>query len=374
MDSTEWKTARAYDDVFGMAPAVVASAPGRLNLIGEHTDYNEGYVLPCAIGLRVASALGDGPGGFYSVEYAEVQPPCGCATRSWADYPRGVGWAFAEAGYALPRLQAAFHGTVPRGSGLSSSAAIEAAFALGSATLAGVEISRRELAVLCRRAENGFVGVNSGIMDQYTSLLCRAGTALFIDCRTLVSRMVPLDLERAGLVLLVCDTRVARTLAGSSYNERRATCERAAAALGLPSLRDVRPDDLSRLGGDELTRARHVVTENRRVLESLDALEACDFVGFGRLMDASHASLRDDYEVSTPELDAFVSAAKEAGALGARLTGAGFGGCAIALVLESGAETVAAAARDNFAANGFKEPEFYEFLPADGARIAFSSV
>ena len=332
-----------------------------------------GSFYPCAIALRVAAAVGEGPGGLYSVDYAEEQPTGGCPVGSWADYPRGVAWALAESGHAVPRVQAAFHGNVPRGGGLSSSAAIEAAFALALSSMVGMGLSRQQLAVLCRRAENGFVGVNSGIMDQYASLLCQAGSALLIDCRSLESRPVPLDLQRAGLTLQVCDTRVERVLAASGYNDRRAACERAAATLGLSSLRDADVDDLARLTGDELKRARHVITENRRVLDTVDALTAGDFKAFGRLMDASHASLRDDYEVSTPELDAYVDAARDAGALGARLTGAGFGGCAIALVPTDLVDSVSDVTRQVFAARGFSQPVFYSFLPADGARIASPS-
>jgi galactokinase len=371
MQAVERATLEAYAARFGTRPDIVTSAPGRINLIGEHTDYNEGFVLPCAIAFRIASALGEGAGGYYSVEYAEEQPAGGCPSRSWADYPRGVGWAFATAGHALPRVQAAFHGMVPRGSGLSSSAALEASFALALSARAGLDLPRTELAVLCRRAENDFIGVKSGIMDQYASLLCRAGAALLIDCRSLESRPVPLDLAAAGLTLLVCDTRVERSLASSAYNDRREACERAAAALGLSSLRDAHPEDLDRLTGDELKRARHVVGENRRVLAGVEALERDDFAGFGRLMNASHASLRDDYEVSIPELDTFVTTVTEAGALGARLTGAGFGGCAIALVPETTVEAASAATREAFARNGFREPAFYRFLPSEGARVAF---
>jgi galactokinase len=372
MEDVERATLDAYSARFGTHPDIVASAPGRINLIGEHTDYNQGFVLPCAIGLRVASALGEGTGGLYSVQYAEEQPADGCPTRSWVDYPRGVGWAFAAAGHMLPRVQAAFNGTVPLGSGLSSSAAIEASFALALSALAGLDLPRAEVALLCSRAENEFVGVKSGIMDQFASLLCRAGSALLIDCRSLQSRHVALDLASAGLTLLVCDTRVARSLAASAYNDRRAACERAAAALGLASLRDAGPEDLDRLTGEELKRARHVVGENRRVLAAVEALERGDFAAFGRLMDASHASLRDDYEVSVPELDTFVDTAREAGALGARLTGAGFGGCAIALVPEAQSDAVCAATCQAFACRGFGEPAFYCFVPADGARVAFT--
>ena len=261
--------------------------------------------------------------------------PVGERDGSWADYPRGVAWAMGEAGHEVGVFRAAFAGDVPLGSGLSSSAAIEAATALALDALFGLGIGRNDLAVLCQRAENDYVGVASGIMDQYASLLCEAGAALLVDCRSLEAQSVPLDLAAAGLALVVCDTRVERGLADTGYNDSRATCERAARTLGIEELRDATEEDLALLSGAELKRARHVVTENARVLEAVEALEDDDFDEFGRLMYASHASLRDDYEVSTPELDTFVETAEEQGATGARLTGAGFGGCAIALVPEA---------------------------------------
>ncbi|MBV9280565.1 MAG: galactokinase, partial [Chloroflexi bacterium] len=213
------------------------------------------------------------------------------------------------------------------------------------------------------------VGVNSGIMDQYASLLCREGAALLIDCRSLEARLVPLDLEGGGLRLLVCDTRVERGLASTGYNERRASCERAARALGVEQLRDATMADLDRLQGEDLKRARHVMSENQRVLDAVAALEGRDFVRFGRLMVLSHLSLRDDYKVSTPELDTFVDVALETGAVGARLTGAGFGGCAIALIPTDREESLVDACRGRFRECGFKAPLFYGVSPASGAEV-----
>jgi galactokinase len=359
----------AYVERFGEEPELVASAPGRVNLIGEHTDYNGGFVLPCAIGRRVAVAVGRGEGALYSVDFDEARPP-GEKDSSWADYPRGVAWAMEAAGHEIGAFRAAFAGDVPLGSGLSSSAAIEAATALALDALCGFGLGGKDLAVLCQRAENDFVGVNSGIMDQYASLLCEAGAALLVDCRSLEAESVPLDLEEAGLALAVCDTRVERGLADTGYNDRRDACERAARSLGVEELRDATEDDLDRLSGEELLRARHVVSENARVLEAVEALRARDLDLCGRLMYASHASLRDDYEVSTPELDAFVKLAERSGAAGARLTGAGFGGCAIALVPAGKTERLAEECRRMFAERGFEEPEFYEFVPAAGAELA----
>jgi galactokinase len=366
---TEQKAARAYEEKFGEAPDLVASAPGRINLIGEHTDYNGGFVLPCAIDRRIAVAVGAGEGGLYSADFDETREP-GEKDDSWADYPRGVAWAMGEEGHEIGPFRAAFAGDVPLGSGLSSSAAIEAATALALDSLFGLGIGRKDLAVLCQRAENDYLGVASGIMDQYASLLCEAGAALLVDCRSLEAKSVPLDLPAADLALVVCDTRVERGLADTGYNDRRSTCESAASTLGIEHLRDATETDLQRLSGEELERARHVVSENARVLEAVEALNNGDFDHFGRLMYASHASLRDDYEVSTPELDTFVETARRHGARGARLTGAGFGGCAIALVPESRSEEVKQACKQNFAEGDFEEPAFYEFVPAAGAELA----
>jgi galactokinase len=373
MRQIERRASDAYKNTFGQHPEVVASAPGRVNLVGEHTDYNGGFVLPCAIDRRVAVAMGPGAGGFYSDEFGGARALTDERQGDWADYPSGVVWAMREAGYRVGPCQAAFAGDVPRGAGLSSSAAIESATALALNEHFGLGIEGRELAVLCRRAENEFVGVNSGIMDQYASLLCEEGACLLIDCRSLDSRQVRLDLDRTGLTLFVCDTRVERSLATTGYNDRRAACERAAARLGVPELRDARVEDLSRLTGDELKRARHVVTENARVLAAARALERDDLKELGALMYASHASLRDDYEVSTPELDAFVDVARETGTLGARLTGAGFGGCAIALIDRWRVGDLEEKVAADFGERGFVEPSFYRFTPAAGAELTVLS-
>jgi galactokinase len=258
---------------------------------------------------------------------------------------------------------------VPLGSGLSSSAAIEAATILALDELFGLGIERKEMASLCMQAENDFVGVASGIMDQYASLLCEEGHALLVDCRSLEEENIPLDLEGAGLALLVCDTRVERELGDTGFNDRQETTARAAKTLGLEALRDASEKDLERLSGDELKRARHVVTEQARVMQAVEALKHQDFEAFGRLLYESHASLRDDYEVSIPELDTFVGVSEEAGALGAKVTGAGWGGCAIALVSMDKAEELADTARQRFEARGFGEPSFYEFVPVAGAEV-----
>ena len=372
MRETEQRAARAYKDKFGEEPELVTSAPGRVNLIGEHTDYNGGFVLPCAIDRRIAVAVGAGEGALYSADFDQTRQ-IDDKDSSWADYPRGVAWAIGEAAHEIGGFRAAFAGDVPLGSGLSSSAAIEAATALALDVFFGLGVGRTDLALACQRAENDYVGVGTGIMDQYASLLCEAGAALLVDCRSLDAESVPLDLQAAGLALIVCDTRVERGLADTGYNDRRATCERAASMLGVEELRDATEGDLDLLSGAELKRARHVISENARVLEAVEALRDRDFEEFGRLMFASHASLRDDYEVSTPELDTFVRAAEEQGARGARLTGAGFGGCAIALVPEETTVAFTNACQRAFSEREFEEPAFYEFVPAAGAEIATGS-
>lgn len=372
MREIEEKAARAFKERFGEAPELVASAPGRVNLIGEYTDFNGGFVLPCAIDRRIAAAVGlatDGEGALFSTDFDETRPFVADPDGMWADYPRGVAWAMTQKGAEIPAFRAAFAGDVPLGSGLSSSAAIEAATALALDALLGLGTSRKDLALLCQKAENEFVGVPSGVMDQYASLLCGAGSALLVDCRSLDNEPVPLDLEGANLILLVCDTRVERGLAETGYRDRRETCENAARVLGVRELRDAREEDLDRLSGDELKRARHVVRENARVLEAVRALRERDFAAFGRLMYGSHLSLRDDFEVSTPELDAFVETAREAGAPGARLTGAGFGGCAVALANAADTDDLATSVRRAFEERSFREPAFYEFRPAVGAEV-----
>jgi galactokinase len=388
MWKVEERAADAFHQQFGRAPDVVASAPGRVNVIGEHTDYTGGFVLPCAIDRRVAVALGARPpeqagdshavapeagGRAYAADLEETRAlprGGGQPEGSWADYLRGVTWALGKAGVSLPMVDAAVAGDVPQGAGLSSSAALEAAAALALTALARHDLPRRDLARLCQQAENDFVGVHSGIMDQFASLLCTEGHALFLDCASLEAEAVPLALEPAGLTLLVVDTRVKRGLGATAYNERRASCERAAALLGLPSLRQAQEADLARLTGEELLRARHVVRENARVQQAVRALWASDFATLGRLMYASHASLRDDYAVSTPELDAIVACAQEGEALGARLTGAGFGGCALVLLAGEQVDQMKHAISRRFAQQGFTAPAFYPVRPAAGAALA----
>lgn len=371
MREIEQRVLEAYRQTFGEEPEKITSAPGRVNLIGEHTDYNDGHVLPCAVERRVAVAIGRGGGELYSDDFGEKKSVNEESEGSWQDYPRGVAWSLRDAGYEFGSFKASFAGDVPLGSGLSSSAAIEAATVLALDALFELGLDRKKMARLCMTAENEFVGVASGIMDQYASLLCKEGLALLVDCRSLEEEAVSLDLESAGLALLVCDTRVGRELGDTGFNDRQETCARAAEKLGLEALRDASEKDLEKLSGDELKRARHVVTEQRRVMEAVEALRNKDFREFGRLLYESHASLRDDYEVSILELDTFVEVAEESGVLGAKVTGAGWGGCAIALVSTDKADELTENAHQRFEKHDFREPAFYQFVPAAGAEVVY---
>jgi len=361
------KATEAFRESFGGAPEVVAVAPGRVNLIGEHTDYNDGFVLPMALDRGIALAgrrRGDDTVLLHSANFGQTVPfrlgelrPD--ETARWADYPKGVLDEFQKAGHRVAGMACAIYGDVPLGAGLSSSAAFEVVTAYVVSQLNGIALSGPEMARLCQRAENRFVGVNCGIMDQMASALSLRDHALFIDCRDLNYRHVPLDRDRVSLV--ICNSGVQRGLVDSEYNTRRAQCEEGVRLLSeiLPGIRalrdvsvaafevrgDVLPDEVSR-------RCRHVITENRRVERAVDCLQTGDYAAFGALMNASHVSLRDDYEVSCTELDALVTLARDIeGCLGARLTGAGFGGCTVNLL-----------ERDRMDAFVQKLPEHYERL------------
>jgi galactokinase len=346
--------ARWFRDRYGHDPAGVWHAPGRVNLIGEHTDYNEGYVLPFALGQGVRAAAGrrdddvlelcsrQAPGPAVRVDAGSLTPG---DVPGWAGYAAGVAWALREAGHAVGGARVAIDADLPQGAGLSSSAALECATAVALTGLYGMTIAPPELARLARRAENDFVGVPTGIMDQSASLECTRGHALLLDCRSLATAQVPLDLAAAGAELLVLDTRVRHEHAGGSYTSRRRACEQAAALLGVPALRDVTDLDwLDRLPDPVLRRrARHVVTEDRRVLEVTGLLRTGDVAEVGPLLTESHRSLRDDFEVSWAQADVAVDAATAAGALGARMMGGGFGGSVIVLVPAGQAARVVAA-------------------------------
>lgn len=384
MRGAEARAVEAFRERFGGEPRWRARAPGRVNLIGEHTDYNEGFVLPFAIDRAVwvaARPRSDRQVHLIAADFGEEArfaldglAPGG--VRGWAAYPAGVAWALEGAGMRLPGLEAAFAGDVPIASGLSSSAAVEVAFAVTWAALGGHEVPRLELARLCQRAENEFVGVRCGIMDQMAALFGRRGCALLMDCRSLETRPVPIPEEA---VILVADSGVRRALAASAYNERRAQCEEAVRRLrarypGIRALRDVTPAQLeaarAELPEGIYRRARHVVTENERVMQAVAALARGDLQALGELLNASHESLRGDYEVSAPELDTLVEAARSvSGVYGARLTGAGFGGSILALVrreaVPAAGEAITRAYRDRFG----RTPVWFVVTPDEGATV-----
>jgi galactokinase len=389
----------AFRREFGRDPEGIAEAPGRVNLIGEHVDYNDGLVLPFAIDRTVMAAwmvTADDVVIIRSVSNDDMvafrpernYPPEVACPSGWEDYPMGVASALHHAGFALGRAALVIVGDVPQGAGLSSSAAIEVATAGALRDAFALDIDDVALAKLCQRAESDYVGVQCGIMDQFASTLSRADHALLIDCRSLEYEHIPLRLDAAGLAVVVANTAVTRELATAAYNDRRRQCDEALALLrvslnrpDLSSLRDVEPSDLDGVapplhtvergpGGEAaLCRARHVVTEIARVRRAADALRRDDFATLGALMAESHRSLRDDFEVSSPELDVLVElASAQPYVLGARLTGAGFGGCTVNLVQ---ADAVEAFARDVIAPYRERTGRLgvmYVVRPSDGLR------
>ncbi|MDI1459987.1 galactokinase [Catellatospora sp. KI3] len=350
----------------------VWAAPGRVNLIGEHTDYCDGFVLPFALPYRteVTAARLDRPEWTVSssltgetVTFDLSEPVTG-----WAAYVAGVVWALREAGYEVPGARLDLTSDVPGGAGLSSSAALECAVLSALVDLGGLDLPVPHRPKLAQRAENAYVGVPCGVMDQSASTLCREGHALFLDCRTMAVEHIPLDLAGQGLQILVVDSRAPHQLVDGEYAARRAACEKAAEILGLPALRDATLADLSRLDDPLLLRrARHVVTENDRVLATIELLRDGRIREIGPLLTSSHASMRDDFEITVPEVDTAVEAALAAGAYGARMTGGGFGGCVLALVDADRAAAVADAVGQAFAANGFRPPHCFPVTPAPGA-------
>lgn len=338
---------------------VVAIAPGRVNLIGDHTDYNEGFVLPMTIDRAVYVALAprqDSRCVVYSMNFDEVATwDVNKITKTghhWSHYLQGVMRILLDEGYNLSGFNGVVYGDVPIGSGLSSSAAVEIATLLALQSIFKLNISSLEAVKLAQLAENKFIGVQCGIMDQFVSLLGGKDHALFIDCRTLDYKKIPIKLDKYAL--LVVDTKVKRELAKSAYNERRASCEEAVRIINgnVKALRDITLEQLltmqGKLSDTVFKRARHVVSENQRVLDSIAALQNNDMLKFGELLYQAHASIKDDYSVSCKELDFIVDAAKTGGAIGARLTGAGFGGCALVIIEESKVTEFAAALIENY--------------------------
>jgi galactokinase len=365
---------------FGSEPNGIWSAPGRVNLIGEHTDYNEGFVLPFAIDRRTYAAIasrGDGiarvASGFtHEVVEIPVEQISKDSVSGWSGYPLGVAWALIQAGAKPSGFDLYVESDVPVGAGLSSSAAIECSVAMGLNELWGASLDRSALAKIGQRAENEIVGAPTGIMDQTASFFGSVDHVVFLDCRSLVSEAIPLGLQQNLLEIVVMDTKVSHRLVDGGYAARRAACEEGAKQMGVSSLRDLSVDDLSRAQAllDPLVykRTRHVITENARVLETVRLLKSSGPQAIGELLYASHESMRDDFEISIDELDCAVETAMKVGAVGARMTGGGFGGAAIALIHSSKVAELKAAVSGAFEARGFAKPELFSVLADAGAK------
>jgi galactokinase len=372
--------AARFTAAFGRQPDGVWQAPGRVNLIGEHTDYNEGFVLPFAIDRTARVAVGVRPDstvrllstyGDQGVTTADTASLKAGAAKGWTKYPLGVIWSLQQRGIDVPGLDLLLDSDVPLGAGLSSSHAIECAVISALNDLTGAGLGPEDMVLATQRAENDFVGAPTGIMDQSASLRGSKGHAVFLDCRDQSVQLVPFEAEAAGLVLLVIDTKVSHSHADGGYASRRASCELGAEVLGVKALRDVTPGDLEEASGllDEVTfrRVRHVVTENDRVLQTVEVLGQQGPSAIGALLDASHASMRDDFEISCAELDLAVDTSRANGAVGARMTGGGFGGAAIALTPVSEEQQVRAAVVRAFAQAGYRAPDIFTVTPAAGA-------
>ena len=376
--SLQERVTREFERRFDGAPTVIVRAPGRVNLIGEHTDYNDGFVLPMAIDRAMWIALRPRADQYvlvYSLDFDDLAEfsltEMVQRHNPWAEYIKGVAWSLGEAGFDLRGWDGVIAGDVPIGAGLSSSAAVEMATARAFAQTSGLEWDAPQMARLGQRAENEWVGVKCGIMDQMISAAGVAGHALLIDCRTLELQPAPLP---SGTSVVILDTATRRELATSAYNERREQCELAARFFGVPALRDVTLAQFEALGYglDPLTakRARHVITENERTLAAAQAMQAGDAAALGRLMDASHISMRDDFEISRAEMDAMVALAQvHPASFGARMTGGGFGGCAVALVRSDAAQRFADEVSAQYRKATGLTPAIYITDPQDGASV-----
>ena len=372
------RVTRTFEERFGGAPACVARAPGRVNLIGEHTDYNDGFVLPMAIDRAAWIALrprDDYKVRIHSLDFGEDREfdlhHLASTGNEWINYVQGVAWVLQKRARDLKGWDGVAAGDVPIGAGLSSSAAFELASARAFASISGMPWDAREMALAAQRAENDWIGVRCGIMDQMISAAGEDGHALLIDCRSLETRSVPMP---PGSVVVILDTATRRGLVDSAYNDRRLHCEEAADFFGVEALRDVDVERFERLAPQMENvmrmRARHVITENARTLQAAEALERGDAATVGRLMNESHASLRDDFEVSRRELDVIVELAQgHAACHGARMTGAGFGGCAVALVRQEGADEFAGSVAGAYQSATGLEPRVYVCSASRGASI-----
>ena len=371
------RVVQAFEQYCGGQPVFIVQAPGRVNLIGEHTDYNDGFCLPLAIDRATWIALRprDGEVNVHALDMDDAAmfaldalPRDGA---DWSRYVAGVAWALQQNGYTLCGWEGVLRGDVPIGSGLSSSAALELAMARAFAAVSGFEWQPTRMAQIAQQTENRWLGLQSGIMDQLISANGVAGHALLMDCRTLSLSPVPLP---AGTAVVVMDTKTPRGLVNSAYNQRRAECERAAEVLGVAALRDADLTDLEqaadRLDAVVFRRARHVISENERTLRAAEAMRAGDAAALGRLMNASHDSLRDDYEVTSHTLDTMVnSARRQSGCLGARMTGAGFGGCAIALVRQADVTPFMANVAREYEQTTGLTPDLFPCQPSAGAGL-----
>jgi galactokinase len=346
--------ADAFRKAYGIDPAGRWAAPGRVNLIGEHTDYNEGFVLPFALPQRTVAAVGPGEPGRWTVcSTFEDEPVTFGHTgpgeiTGWAGYLAGIVWALQDAGFEVPGARIALASEVPVGSGLSSSAALESSVLTALVDLGGLDLPVAERPALAQRGENVYVGAPTGIMDQSASIRCQDGKALFLDCRSLEVEQIPFDLAAEGLAILVINSNAPHQHVDGEYGARRKSCEEAARILDVRALRDVPADGLAaalaRLDDDVMRRrVRHVVTEDQRVLDTVELLRAGNVLGIGPLLTASHVSMRDDFEITVPQVDVAVQAAQDGGAYGARMTGGGFGGCVLALIDADRAGEVTAA-------------------------------
>ena len=365
---------------FGTEPTGVWSAPGRVNLIGEHTDYNEGFVLPFALDRRTFAAMSSRTDGIARVasgftdEVVEIpiEQISKESVSGWSGYPLGVAWALIQAGAKPSGFDLYVESDVPVGAGLSSSAAIECSVAMGLNDLWDADLDRSALAKIGQKAENEIVGAPTGIMDQTASLFGVADHVVFLDCRSLASEAIPLGLQQNSLEIVVMDTKVSHRLVDGGYAARRAACEEGAKQMGVSSLRELAVADLARakvlLDPLVYKRTKHVVTENFRVLETVELLKSSGPQAIGELLYASHESMRDDFEISIEELDCAVETAMGIGAVGARMTGGGFGGAAIALIHSSKVAELKTAVSKSFEARGFAKPELFSVLADAGAR------
>jgi galactokinase len=371
-----------FEELYGAAPEGVWAAPGRVNLIGEYTDFNEGFVMPLALPHTAVAAVSRRTDGVLRLHSADIEGPVveldvaglqPLTNTSWAAYPAGVVWALREAGHAVTGADIHLSSTVPTGAGLSSSAALEVVIAVALDELYALGLTGPELARVAQRAENGFVGVPCGVMDQMASACATEGHALHLDCRDLSTRQIPFDLAAQGMALLVVDTRVKHALGDGAYAERREGCEEGARQLGVSHLRDVAYEDLAsalpRLSDERVRRyVRHVVSDDHRVEKVVRLLDAGEVRAIGPVLTDGHLSLRDDLRISCPELDLVVDTANASGALGARMTGGGFGGSAIVLAETSDADTITKAVQEAFASAGHTTPRVFPAVPSAGAR------